>query len=50
RIMYAHQLLINTTMSIVEISMEAGFSSQSYFTQTYRKRFGYTPSRSRIAA
>ncbi|MEX6396601.1 AraC family transcriptional regulator [Providencia hangzhouensis] len=23
--------------------MEAGFSSQSYFTQTYRKRFGYTP-------
>ncbi|MBG5892338.1 MULTISPECIES: helix-turn-helix transcriptional regulator [Providencia] len=50
RIMYAHQLLINTTMSIVEVSMEAGFSSQSYFTQTYRKRFGYTPSRSRIAA
>lgn len=50
RIMYAHQLLVNTTMSIVEVSMEAGFSSQSYFTQTYRKRFGYTPSRSRIAA
>lgn len=50
RIMYAHQLLVNTSMSIVEISMEAGFSSQSYFTQTYRKRFGYTPSRSRIAA
>ncbi len=47
RIMYAHQLLINTDMSIVEISMEAGFSSQSYFTQSYRKRFGYTPSRSR---
>ncbi|MBX6969901.1 AraC family transcriptional regulator [Providencia rettgeri] len=50
RIMYAHQLLVNTAMSIVEVSMEAGFSSQSYFTQTYRKRFGYTPSRSRIAA
>lgn len=47
RIMFAHQLLINTDMSIVEISMEAGFSSQSYFTQSYRKRFGYTPSRSR---
>ncbi|OAT47965.1 helix-turn-helix transcriptional regulator [Providencia heimbachae] len=50
RIMYAHQLLINTAMSIVEVSMEAGFSSQSYFTQSYRKRFGYTPSRSRVAA
>ncbi|EKT64761.1 helix-turn-helix transcriptional regulator [Providencia burhodogranariea] len=48
RILYAHQLLINTQMSIVEISMEAGFSSQSYFTQSYRKRFGYTPSKSRI--
>ncbi|ELX8378442.1 helix-turn-helix transcriptional regulator [Providencia vermicola] len=47
RIMYAHQLLINTQMSIVEISMEAGFSSQSYFTQSYRKRFGFTPSKSR---
>ncbi|EPE1184540.1 helix-turn-helix transcriptional regulator [Providencia stuartii] len=47
RIMYAHQLLVNTQMSIVEISMEAGFSSQSYFTQSYRKRFGYTPSKSR---
>ncbi|WP_265715986.1 helix-turn-helix domain-containing protein, partial [Providencia rustigianii] len=47
RIMYAHQLLINTSMSIVEVSMEAGFSSQSYFTQSYHKRFGYTPSRVR---
>ncbi|HDN2513651.1 TPA: helix-turn-helix transcriptional regulator [Providencia rettgeri] len=50
RIMYAHQLLVNTAMSIVEISMEAGFSSQSYFTQSYRKRFGYTPSKSRTTA
>ncbi|CAG9425020.1 helix-turn-helix transcriptional regulator [Providencia alcalifaciens] len=50
RIMYAHQLLINTSMSIVEVSMEAGFSSQSYFTQSYHRRFGYTPSRSRKAA
>ena len=34
-------------MSIVDIAMEAGFSSQSYFTQSYRRRFGCTPSRSR---
>ena len=29
-------------MSIVDIAMEAGFSSQSYFTQSYRRRFGCT--------
>ncbi len=34
-------------MSIVDIAMEAGFSSQSYFTQSYRRRFGCTPRRSR---
>lgn len=47
RILYAHQLLLNSEMSIVDIAMEAGFSSQSYFTQSYRRRFGCTPSRSR---
>ncbi|HHW1837544.1 TPA: T3SS regulon transcriptional activator ExsA, partial [Pseudomonas aeruginosa] len=47
RILYAHQLLLNSDMSIVDIAMEAGFSSQSYFTQSYRRRFGCTPSRSR---
>ncbi|MBS9422201.1 helix-turn-helix transcriptional regulator [Photorhabdus caribbeanensis] len=47
RILYAHQLLLNSEMSIVDISMEAGFSSQSYFTQSYRRRFNCTPSRAR---
>lgn len=47
RILYAHQLLLNSDISIVDIAMEAGFSSQSYFTQSYRRRFGCTPSRSR---
>ncbi|MGY3903971.1 helix-turn-helix transcriptional regulator [Aeromonas lusitana] len=47
RILYAHQLLLNSEMSIVDIAMEAGFSSQSYFTQSYRRRFGCTPSRAR---
>nr|WP_269210565.1 helix-turn-helix domain-containing protein [Photorhabdus temperata] len=45
--LYAHQLLLNSEMSIVDISMEAGFSSQSYFTQSYRRRFDCTPSRAR---
>ncbi|WCH24973.1 AraC family transcriptional regulator [Aeromonas salmonicida] len=47
RLLYAHQLLCNSEMSIVDIAMEAGFSSQSYFTQSYRRRFGCTPSHAR---
>ena len=47
RILHAHHLLLNTERSIVEVAMESGFSSQSYFTQSYRRRFGCTPSRSR---
>ncbi|PHM31078.1 helix-turn-helix transcriptional regulator [Xenorhabdus innexi] len=47
RILYAHQLLLNSEMSIADITLESGFSSQSYFTQSYRKRFGYTPNRAR---
>ncbi|PHM74299.1 helix-turn-helix transcriptional regulator [Xenorhabdus kozodoii] len=47
RILYAHQLLLNSEMSIADISLESGFSSQSYFTQSYRRRFGYTPNRAR---
>ncbi|CAM2904685.1 AraC-type DNA-binding protein [Pseudomonas gessardii] len=47
RILYSHHLLLNSEMSIVDIAMESGFSSQSYFTQSYRRRFGCTPSRSR---
>lgn len=45
RIIYAHQLLLTTEMSIVDISMESGFSSQSYFTQSYHRRFNMTPSK-----
>jgi len=47
RMLYAHQLLLTSEMSIVDIAMESGFSSQSYFTQSYRRRFGTTPSRMR---
>ncbi|WP_188048252.1 helix-turn-helix domain-containing protein [Vibrio vulnificus] len=47
RLLHAHKLLLVSKMSIVNIAMEAGFSSQSYFTQSYRRRFGTTPSRVR---
>ena len=39
RIITQHQLLLTAEMSIVDISMESGFSSQSYFTQSYHRRF-----------
>ncbi|MCG9579412.1 AraC family transcriptional regulator [Vibrio tubiashii] len=47
RLLFAHKLLLTSKMSIVDIAMEAGFSSQSYFTQSYRRRFGTTPSKVR---
>ena len=47
RLLHSHKLLLTSKMSIVDIAMETGFSSQSYFTQSYRRRFGTTPSRVR---
>lgn len=44
RLLHAHKLLLTSKMSISFVAMEAGFSSQSYFTQSYRRRFGITPS------
>lgn len=36
-------LLKDTDYSIASISSTVGFSSQSYFTQTFRKKYGMTP-------
>lgn len=47
RLLYAYNLLLSSEIRIVDIAMEAGFSSQSYFTQSYRRRFGTTPSKVR---
>lgn len=47
RILHSRNLLLNTDMSIVDVAMESGFSSQSYFSQSYRRRFGCTPSEAR---
>lgn len=40
-------LLRNTDMSITEISYEVGFSGASYFTETFRKYYGCSPTRFR---
>ena len=47
KLLYAHRLLMSTSIRIVDIAVYAGFSSQSYFTQSYKNRFGKTPSQTR---
>ena len=43
RIEYACSLLLNTKLSIEEISEESGFSSASYFSKTFKKEMGVSP-------
>ena len=44
RFKYAAVLLKESDMTISEISYEAGFNSQKYFSSRFRKQFGKTPS------
>ena len=43
RLKRAQHLLKNTNYSISDIASSTGFSSQSYFTQIFRKNFNLTP-------
>lgn len=43
RLAYARQLLLNTSRSVIDISIASGFPSQSYFSACYRKHYGCTP-------
>ena len=43
RVKKAQDLLVNTNKSIAEISLEAGFCNQSYFTVVFRQIVGDTP-------
>lgn len=47
RLETACQLLKETDYSVSDISFSTGFSSQSYFTQVFRKHYGVTPIRYR---
>lgn len=47
RLRKAIELLITTDMTVLEISDAVGFSGASYFTETFRKFYGCTPSRYR---
>ncbi len=47
RLAHAHQLLIDTRHSIMDIALASGFASASSFTRAFRRRYGLTPSRLR---
>ena len=47
KIHYACSLLENTNLSIIDVSLSAGFDDQSYFTKVFRRVTGMTPLRYR---
>ncbi|SHH72406.1 helix-turn-helix domain-containing protein, partial [Clostridium grantii] len=44
---YAKNLLTNTNMSILDISMESGFENLSHFYHLFKKNFQVTPAKFR---
>lgn len=44
RLKKAKQLLLTGDQNISEVSFAVGFTSQSYFSRTFTKQFGYSPS------
>jgi AraC family carnitine catabolism transcriptional activator len=43
----ARQLLRQTDLSVLEVGLACGFESPSYFSRSYRGRFGFSPSQDR---
>ncbi|WP_367184142.1 GlxA family transcriptional regulator [Devosia sp.] len=50
RLDHASHLLRQTRMPILDVAMASGFSSASYFSQSYLDHFGHSPSSERKAA
>lgn len=47
RLQRARELLVQTTVSLVEISAQTGFVSSSHFSKTYKEYYGHSPSSER---
>lgn len=47
RMTYARHLVEDTKMPLAEVALECGFSSFSYFSQSFKKYFGDSPSQMR---
>jgi AraC family transcriptional regulator, exoenzyme S synthesis regulatory protein ExsA len=46
RLIHAQFLLLNTTKTVAEVSLEVGYESVSHFIKAYKFRFGSTPGHS----
>ena len=44
RLNHAKQLLTKRNMNITEVALSSGFNDPSYFSRSFKKVFGYTPS------
>jgi len=47
RLEKARKLLVNTELSVTDISLEIGFESISHFTRLFNRRFGSSPGKFR---
>lgn len=47
RLRRARELLLQTSMSIMDVTIACGFQSSCHFSKSYRNLFGYSPSRER---
>jgi transcriptional regulator GlxA family with amidase domain len=50
RLKRARELLLQTTLSLVDISARTGFVSSSHFSKTYKEYYGHSPSSERRRA
>ena len=49
RLRRAREFLLQTNMSLLDVTVACGFQSSSHFCKSYRSLFGYPPSRERSA-
>ena len=49
RLHHAHEMLIGTSLPLVEIALRCGFADQAHFSRLYHKTFGQSPSSARRA-
>jgi transcriptional regulator GlxA family with amidase domain len=47
RLLHSRQLIEQTSMSILEISIASGFSTRRIFSKSYLKKYGFLPSHTR---
>ncbi len=43
RLKIAHQMLMDGRLNVSEVIYQTGFNSRSYFYQSFKKKFGFTP-------